>query len=92
MSFVHKPEWLPGAIYTNVPDMLAEVSEWLDDPVSKMMIWASCRTAAFDTVFKKSPARHWHTTSFRSSPAHSRHRLIFFTKSVEHALELPATP
>jgi spore photoproduct lyase len=94
-SFVHKPEWLHGAIYTNVPQMLAELREWLADPVPKMLIVGELQDGlAFDTAFKKVTGKALTHHLIPLFAAQSRHRLIFLTKSVEvqHALELAPTP
>ncbi len=93
--FRFHPDELYGLVYTNVDDMVAEVKEWLDDPVPKMMIVGELQDGlVFDPAYKKvngTPLTHLIVPLFA---AQSRHRLIFLTKStqIQHALELPPTP
>ncbi len=85
---------LYGLVYKNVDDMVAEITEWLEDPIPKMMIVGELQDGlVFDTAYKKVtglPLTHRIIPLFA---AQRRHRLIFLTKSVEvqHALELPPT-
>jgi spore photoproduct lyase len=93
--FRFHPDELYGLVYTNVDEMLAEVEEWLDDPIPKMMIVGELQDGlVFDSAYKKingKPLTHLIIPLFA---AQSRHRLIFLTKStqVQFALQLPATP
>jgi len=93
--FRFHPEELYGLIYTNVNEMLAEVKEWLDDPIPKMMIVGELQDGlVFDAAYKKvngKPLTHLIVPLFA---AQKRHRLIFLTKSTQtqFAMELPATP
>lgn len=92
--FRFNPDQLYGLVYTNVDDMLGELTEWLDDPVPKMLIVGELQDGlVFDTAFKKvtgKPLTHWIIPLFAKQ---KRHRLIFLTKSIEtrHALKLEPT-
>jgi spore photoproduct lyase len=92
--FRFNPDQLYGLVYTNVDDMVGELTDWLDDPVPKMLIVGELQDGlVFDTAFKKvtsKPLTHWIIPMFAQQ---KRHRLIFLTKSTEiqHALELPST-
>jgi spore photoproduct lyase len=93
--FRFHPEELYGLVYTNVHEMLAEVEEWLDDPIPKMVIVGELQDGlVFDSAYKKingKPLTHLIVPLFA---AQKKHRLIFLTKStqIQFALELPATP
>jgi spore photoproduct lyase len=92
--FRFNPDQLYGLVYTNVDDMLSELTEWLDDPIPKMLIVGELQDGlVFDTAFKKvtgKPLTHWIIPMFAEQ---NRHRLVFLTKSTEiqHALKLAST-
>lgn len=92
--FRFRPEELYGLVYTNVEDMVAEVKDWLRDPLPKMMIIGELQDGlVFDSAYKKvngTPLTHLLIPLFA---AQKKHRLIFLTKStqVQHAVELPPT-
>jgi spore photoproduct lyase len=93
--FRFRPDELYGLVYTNVEEMVAEIKEWLDDPIPKMMIVGELQDGlVFDSAYKKTsgePLTHRVVPLFA---AQKRHRLIFLTKStqIQHALELAPTP
>ena len=93
--FRFHPDELYGLVYTNVEEMVAEVKEWLEDSVPKMMIVGELQDGlAFDSAYKKvngTPLTHLLIPLFAEQ---EKHRLIFLTKStqIQHALELrPST-
>jgi DNA repair photolyase len=93
--FRFHPDELYGLVYTNVKEMVAEVKEWLEDSVPKMMIVGELQDGlAFDSAYKKvngTPLTHLLIPLFAEQ---KKHRLIFLTKStqIHHALELrPST-
>ncbi len=93
--FRFHPEELYGLVYTNVHEMLAEVEEWLDDPIPKMMIVGELQDGlVFDSAYKKVNGKALTHLIIPLFAAQKRHRLIFLTKStqIQFALELPATP
>jgi spore photoproduct lyase len=75
--------------------MLAQLDEWLNDPVPKMLIVGELQDGlVFEKAFKKvtgKPLTHWLIPRFAKQ---TRHRLIFLTKStqISHVLELQPTP
>jgi spore photoproduct lyase len=85
---------LQGLVYANVEDMIAELDDWLADPVPKMMLVGELQDGlVFDSAYLKvtgKPLTHWIIPMFA---AQKRHRLIFLTKStqVQHALGLRPT-
>jgi hypothetical protein len=93
--FRFRPDELYGLVYTNVDDMVAEIKEWLDAPLPKMMIAGELQDGlVFDSAYKKTsgiPLTHRIIPLFA---AQKKHRLIFLSKSdqIQHALELPPTP
>ncbi len=92
--FRFRPDQLHGLVYTNVEDMIAELDEWLADPVPKMMLVGELQDGlVFDSAYLKvtgKPLTHWIIPRFA---AQERHRLVLLTKSteVEYALELKPT-
>lgn len=92
--FRFHPDELSGLVYTNVDDMVAEIKEWLEDPIPKMMIAGELQDGlVFDSAYKKvtgAPLTHRIIPLFA---AQKKHRLIFLTKStqIQHALEIPPT-
>jgi spore photoproduct lyase len=92
--FRFRPDQLQGLVYANVEDMIAELDDWLADPVPKMMLVGELQDGlVFDSAYLKvtgKPLTHWIIPMFA---AQKRHRLIFLTKStqVQHALGLRPT-
>jgi len=93
--FRFHPDELYGLVYTNVDDMVAEITKWLADPSPKMMIAGELQDGlVFDAAYKKmtgTPLTHRIVPLFA---AQKKHRLIFLTKStqIQYALELPPSP
>ena len=93
--FRFHPDELYGLVYTNVDDMVAEITKWLADPSPKMMIAGELQDGlVFDAAYKKmtgTPLTHRIVPLFA---AQKKHRLIFLTKSIQiqYALELSPSP
>ena len=93
--FRFHPDELYGLVYTNLDDMVAEITKWLADPSPKMMIAGELQDGlVFDAAYKKmtgTPLTHRIVPLFA---AQKKHRLIFLTKStqIQYALELPPSP
>ncbi len=89
--FRFHPDELYGLVYTNVEDMVTEITKWLADPSPKMMIAGELQDGlVFDAAYKKvtgTPLTHLIVPLFA---AQKKHRLIFLTKStqIQYALEL----
>jgi DNA repair photolyase len=93
--FRFHPDELYGLVYTNTADMLAEVREWLRDPLPKMMIVGELQDGlVFDPAYKKVNGVALTHLLIPLFAAQKKHRLIFLTKStqIEFALQLPASP
>src|SRR6266852_6596461 len=93
--FRFRPDELYGLVYTNVADMVAEIKEWLDDPIPKMMIVGELQDGlVFDSAYKKTSGKPLTHQVILLFAAQKRHRLIFLTKStqIQHALELAPPP
>ena len=93
--FRFHPDELYGLVYTNVEDMVTEITKWLADPSPKMMIVGELQDGlVFDAAYKKvtgTPLTHLIVPLFA---AQKKHRLIFLTKStqIQYALELSPSP
>lgn len=93
--FRFRPDELYGLVYTNVDDMVAEIREWLSDPIPKMMIVGELQDGlVFDSAYKKTSGKPLTHRIIPLFAAQKKHRLIFLTKStqIQYALELPPTP
>jgi spore photoproduct lyase len=93
-SYVHRPEWLCGAIYKNVDKMVCEVRHWLSGPGRKMLICGELQDGlVFDSAYKKETGKALTHHLIPLFAGQSRHRLIILTKSIEiqHTLELAPT-
>ena len=92
--FRFRPDELYGLVYTNMEEMVAEIKEWLDDPIPKMMIVGELQDGlVFDSAYKKTSGEPLTHRVIPLFAAQKRHRLIFLTKStqIQHALELAPT-
>jgi DNA repair photolyase len=85
---------LMGLVYRNVSDMVAELRDWLEDPVPKQIIAGELQDGlVFDSAYQRvtgAPLTHWLHPLFAGQ---RRPVLIYLTKSslIEHAMKLPPT-